>query len=220
MNGIIQHQNHGYPFLKTKTTLYITQYFSIFWWGHIPQNLSLRFKYLLFIFQDRPELVKKAISITTMFVSSVSVDHSTMAVDRLRNYLFSLLSIVSTLKWGCNFMLRFCLFPYQIPAATIAGDDFKLGTRNYNCNKHDENEDVECAICLCKIDEDDEIRELRCDHLFHKVCLDRWVGYRRSTCPICRSSLIPRQLVSGMEVILFKYCSFDDSSHRETWWLR
>ncbi|XWS16765.1 hypothetical protein CRYUN_Cryun33cG0007100 [Craigia yunnanensis] len=79
---------------------------------------------------------------------------------------------------------------------------------------------VECAICLCEIGEEEEVRELRCNHLFHKVCLDRWIGYLHSTCPICRSCLTPRRLVTGMEVIIFNYCSCDDSSHRETWWLR
>ncbi|KAK8623096.1 hypothetical protein V6N13_117989 [Hibiscus sabdariffa] len=156
-----------------------------------------------------------------MFVSTFAFENSTMPIDKIGKHFVSLLSILSALAWAWNFLFRFSLFPYRIPA-TVSGDDFKLGSRNYNC-KHesgDEDEVVECAICLCKIDEDDEIRELRCDHLFHRVCLDRWVGYRRSTCPICRSSLTPRQLVSGMEVIHFKYCSFDDSSHRETWWLR
>ncbi|KAE8731484.1 putative E3 ubiquitin-protein ligase XERICO [Hibiscus syriacus] len=156
-----------------------------------------------------------------MFVSTFAFEHSTMKIDKLGKHFSSLLSIVPNLAWAWNFFLRFSLFPYQIPA-TVGGDDFKLGSRNYNC-KHgsgDDDEVEECAICLCKIDEDDEIPELRCDHLFHKVCLDRWVGYRRSTCPICRSSLTPRQLVSGMEVVLFKYSSFEDSRHRETWWLR
>ncbi|GMJ10469.1 hypothetical protein HRI_004716100 [Hibiscus trionum] len=131
-----------------------------------------------------------------------------MAFEKLGKYLFSL---VLGVKWAWDFLLRYSLFPYEIPAAAIAGEDS-------NCKQ--DSGDAECAICLCKIDEDDEIPELRCDHLFHKVCLDRWVGYRRSTCPICRTSLTPRQLVSGMEVILFKYCCFHDSGHRETWWLR
>ncbi|MBA0837944.1 hypothetical protein Goarm_010051 [Gossypium armourianum] len=80
----------------------------------------------------------------------------------------------------------------------------------------------ECAICLCNIDDDDEIRELRCDHFFHKVCLDRWNGYRGSTCPICRRPLLrPLKLgASAVEVIFLNYCSFDDSNHRETLWLR
>ncbi|MBA0848480.1 hypothetical protein Goshw_002809 [Gossypium schwendimanii] len=136
---------------------------------------------------------------------------STMAIDnKLGNYIFSLVSIVSAVKWAWSILLRYCLFPYPIPADI--GYDYK----------QDWGTDVECAICLCKIDEDDEIPELRCDHLFHKACLDRWVGSRRFTCPICRTcTLTPPQLASGMQVIVFRYCSFDDSSsHRETWWLR
>ncbi|XVE52821.1 hypothetical protein DITRI_Ditri02bG0154900 [Diplodiscus trichospermus] len=138
----------------------------------------------------------------------------------LRKYFFSFLSIVSPLKWAWNFLLHYSLFPnYHMPE--ICCEDFKLRRCSNHYKQESGEEIVECAICLCKIDEDDEIRELRCDHLFHKVCLDRWIGYRRSTCPICRSSLTPRRLVStGMEVILFNYCSFDDSSSRETWWLR
>ncbi|TYJ48954.1 hypothetical protein E1A91_A01G100800v1 [Gossypium mustelinum] len=154
--------------------------------------------------------------------SSLSFHHSTMAIDKLGKYLVSLLSMFSVVKWAWHLLIRYCLFPYQIPAP-IGGEDFKLGCRNYSCKQGagDDEEEVECAICLCKIDEDDEIPELRCDHVFHKVCLDRWVGYRRSTCPLCRTSLTaPRQLVSGMEVLLFKYCCLDDSRQRETWWLR
>ncbi|KAK8623098.1 hypothetical protein V6N13_117991 [Hibiscus sabdariffa] len=131
-----------------------------------------------------------------------------MAIDKLGKLFFSLVSIVSALTWAWDFLLRYSLFSCEIPAAIIAGED------------SGDEEVVECAICLCKIDQDDEIRELRCDHLFHKVCLDRWAGYRRSTCPICRLSLAPPQLVSGIQVLLFKFCYFDDSGHRETWWLR
>ncbi|KAB2096263.1 hypothetical protein ES319_A01G097200v1 [Gossypium barbadense] len=117
----------------------------------------------------------------------------------------------------------FDLFRHDMRLWKAYNMTLQLGCRSYSCKQDvggDEEEEVECAICLCKIDEDDEIPELRCDHLFHKVCLDRWAGYRRSTCPICRTSLTPRQLISGMEVIHFKYCSLDDTSHRETWWLR
>ncbi|KAL2542770.1 RING-type domain-containing protein [Abeliophyllum distichum] len=54
---------------------------------------------------------------------------------------------------------------------------------------------AECAVCLCSIDEGDEVKELGCNHLFHRVCLDRWVRYGHTTCPLCRNNLKPRQLV-------------------------
>ncbi|KAK7857145.1 e3 ubiquitin-protein ligase rha2b [Quercus suber] len=88
----------------------------------------------------------------------------------------------------------------------------KLGTR----------EEVQCAVCLSKIGEGEEIRQLRCDHLFHRVCLDRWLGYKRLTCPLCRGSLLPCTTITEpgvFEVLHFKYSSLI-SGDRETWWLR
>ncbi|KAK6921828.1 Zinc finger, RING-type [Dillenia turbinata] len=68
-------------------------------------------------------------------------------------------------------------------------NDQPFVTRHRRRRESDEHE--ECAVCLCRIEEEEEIRELRCKHLFHKVCLDRWAfsSYRRSTCPLCRGSL-------------------------------
>ncbi|KAL4632531.1 hypothetical protein ACB092_04G057800 [Castanea dentata] len=76
----------------------------------------------------------------------------------------------------------------------------------------EEEEEVECAVCLCKVEDGEEGRELRCNHIFHRVCLDRWVDYKHSICPLCRGSLLPR-------VLLVKFCSFS-SRDREIWWLR
>ena len=82
-------------------------------------------------------------------------------------------------------------------------------------------EGEECAVCLCKIEAGEEIRELRCDHLFHRVCLDRWLQYKRATCPLCRGSLAPRRAVGelGEETLVFRFCSLS-SSDRCNWWLR
>ncbi|XP_041014197.1 RING-H2 finger protein ATL14-like [Juglans microcarpa x Juglans regia] len=86
----------------------------------------------------------------------------------------------------------------------------------------DEEDQVECAVCLCKIEEGEEIRELRCDHIFHRICLDRWLGYNRVTCPLCRDSLFMRRNVTelGVELLHFKYCCLNSVDRRQTWWLR
>ncbi|CAA2965019.1 E3 ubiquitin- ligase RHA2B-like [Olea europaea subsp. europaea] len=62
---------------------------------------------------------------------------------------------------------------------------------NFNAERGDLS--VECAVCLCTFDEGDEVRELKCHHLYHRVCLDRWLGYGHKTCPLCRNNLKPRQ---------------------------
>ncbi|KAK8691429.1 hypothetical protein V6N13_074940 [Hibiscus sabdariffa] len=144
-----------------------------------------------------------------------------MEISKLGNY-FSFLSIVGHLKWAWNLLLHYSFFLCHMRAAVEDFIKLSLGSCG-DGNRQESGDDIalECVICLCKIDDDDEIRELRCDHLFHKVCLDRWIGYQGSTCPICRSPLFPPlKLVAAMDVVLFDYCCFDDSGHRETWWLR
>ncbi|CAN6239593.1 unnamed protein product [Urochloa humidicola] len=52
--------------------------------------------------------------------------------------------------------------------------------------------DADCAVCLCAIAADDEVRRLsNCRHAFHRGCLDRWMAHDQRTCPLCRAPLIP-----------------------------
>ncbi|KAG9151898.1 hypothetical protein Leryth_002169 [Lithospermum erythrorhizon] len=53
--------------------------------------------------------------------------------------------------------------------------------------REDDCSSVECCVCLSEIEEGDETREISCDHLFHRECLDRWIGYGNITCPLCRN---------------------------------
>ncbi|KMZ70998.1 hypothetical protein ZOSMA_18G00950 [Zostera marina] len=47
-----------------------------------------------------------------------------------------------------------------------------------------------CVFCLCHITVEEEIRELKCSHVFHRSCLDKWVSHGHLTCPLCRQSLL------------------------------
>ncbi|KAE8816387.1 14 kDa zinc-binding protein [Hordeum vulgare] len=48
-----------------------------------------------------------------------------------------------------------------------------------------------CVFCLGGMEEGDEVRVLRCQHLFHRCCLDRWLATRPgATCPLCRGKLL------------------------------
>ncbi|KAK8943053.1 RING-H2 finger protein ATL14 [Platanthera zijinensis] len=49
---------------------------------------------------------------------------------------------------------------------------------------------LNCVFCLSEIGEgEEEIREARCGHAFHKGCLDKWFENRRFSCPLCRRCL-------------------------------
>ncbi|XP_074586387.1 E3 ubiquitin-protein ligase Os03g0188200-like [Curcuma longa] len=51
-----------------------------------------------------------------------------------------------------------------------------------------------CAVCLCRVEPGDRVRELRsCRHVFHRRCLDRWLDHdERLSCPLCRAPLFDR----------------------------
>uniref|UniRef100_A0A0A9FAY2 RING-type domain-containing protein n=1 Tax=Arundo donax TaxID=35708 RepID=A0A0A9FAY2_ARUDO len=49
----------------------------------------------------------------------------------------------------------------------------------------------ECVFCLSAIRDGEEVRELRCRHVFHRACLDAWLIRPRATCPLCRDRLLP-----------------------------
>ncbi|KAE9614120.1 putative transcription factor C2H2 family [Lupinus albus] len=52
-----------------------------------------------------------------------------------------------------------------------------------------------CAVCLNEFEEVDEIRRLaNCTHVFHRGCLDRWIGYHQRTCPLCRTPFLPHHI--------------------------
>lgn len=97
--------------------------------------------------------------------------------------------IAAQLKWALNYILlqSFSFHPYNL--TTNISTPQELGIRRFQEGELGCSESVECAVCLCKIEEGEEVRELRCDHLFHKVCLDRWMGCGRKTCPLCRNYL-------------------------------
>ncbi|KAH0261340.1 hypothetical protein KCU91_g14077, partial [Aureobasidium melanogenum] len=44
-----------------------------------------------------------------------------------------------------------------------------------------------CLVCLCDFEHDEEVRRLvKCNHLFHKECIDQWLTKGRNSCPLCR----------------------------------
>ncbi|URE44308.1 Zinc finger, C3HC4 type (RING finger), partial [Musa troglodytarum] len=69
--------------------------------------------------------------------------------------------------------------------------DVGLGVAQYKRTVDAPKEDVDCVFYLCGIEEDDDVRELRCEHLFHRRCLDRWLAHQRALCPLCRDALVP-----------------------------
>lgn len=52
----------------------------------------------------------------------------------------------------------------------------------------EDSSDGSCMICLVAMEPGDECRQLVCDHLFHKKCIDEWLTKSRE-CPMCRQDV-------------------------------
>ncbi|KAI3719941.1 hypothetical protein L6452_20847 [Arctium lappa] len=141
-------------------------------------------------------------------------------------------SFTSYLIWAWDILIHLCFFhhhnlKHQLHHHLPKNNQLDLinATQLQCSNKL---EPVECAVCLSNIEEDEEIRVLRCDHLFHKGCLDRCIEYRHTTCPLCRDILAGPRMVCelGRELLFFSFCStnrssdHDDDDDFDRWWIR
>ncbi|XP_073299384.1 probable E3 ubiquitin-protein ligase XERICO [Primulina huaijiensis] len=52
----------------------------------------------------------------------------------------------------------------------------------------------ECSICLMELGPNTEINCLSCGHIFHKLCLEKWLKYWNTTCPLCRDCMIAQEM--------------------------
>ncbi|KAK9051143.1 hypothetical protein SSX86_027769 [Deinandra increscens subsp. villosa] len=125
--------------------------------------------------------------------------------------LTHIVEMVTFLRWAWDFMTHLSFFQQRVQ---LGKPQHELGDTRFQGDTSSM-EPMDCAVCLSKIEEDDEIRVLRCDHLFHKSCLDRCVEYRHTTCPLCRDYLSGPRMVCelGRELLVFNFWS--DSRSRD-----
>ncbi|PIN25926.1 hypothetical protein CDL12_01340 [Handroanthus impetiginosus] len=127
--------------------------------------------------------------------------------------------IILQLKWAWDYLIYQSFFQHS----GIGLPEYADKATVYLYEKDSESEELEeCSVCLCKVDEGDEVTELRCNHLFHIACLDRWLGYGNMTCPLCRINLrlTPCAAELHQELIIIDYGAAARSSERCQWWLR
>ncbi|XP_027179147.1 E3 ubiquitin-protein ligase RHA2B-like [Coffea eugenioides] len=77
----------------------------------------------------------------------------------------------------------------------------KIPARRYKKTRFIMDDSIECAVCLSLFEEGEFVRKLKCKHIFHKDCLDRWLQQDWATCPLCRTTVLP-------EEIMMKYRQF------------
>lgn len=153
----------------------------------------------------------------------------TVIYNQLINLKYIFMLITSQLKWAWDYLLEQSFYSNKIHFPEIFSDGKLEDHVKYykkkpgSCSADDDDENQECSICLCRMEVGDEVRELKCDHIFHRVCLDRWIGQGRLTCPLCRGRLgLPpaSELVINRDLLFFNFCCINNPRDRENWWLR
>ena len=66
-----------------------------------------------------------------------------------------------------------------------------IPSQTYSSIQDKEKYEKDCCICLTQFDEDCIVSLLpKCNHIFHKKCVDRWFKKDHSDCPMCRKKII------------------------------
>lgn len=65
-------------------------------------------------------------------------------------------------------------------------------------------ENNNCCICYASYCGDNRAVKLRCDHIFHRSCIDRWLN-TSTTCPLCRCIVYSCDSCDGSGVIRFSF---------------
>lgn len=101
---------------------------------------------------------------------------SHIIIEDSNNNIISLTNIINTLNntENNNEILS------EIDFDNIRSEKFK----NYIDNNN--NGINYCSICLDKFNDNDDIKILECDHIYHFDCIKEWLLKYKNTCPICR----------------------------------
>ena len=62
----------------------------------------------------------------------------------------------------------------------------------------------ECSICLEPIENEKYTTTLKCNHRYHKLCLNMWLN-RKPNCPLCRIDIIDVFKCKDFKYNLFNY---------------
>jgi len=48
-----------------------------------------------------------------------------------------------------------------------------------------------CVICLDPVQGTDEVHQIKCRHVFHRECLEKWYLHDNFDCPLCHQTYFP-----------------------------
>ncbi|KAF2164484.1 hypothetical protein M409DRAFT_67972 [Zasmidium cellare ATCC 36951] len=93
---------------------------------------------------------------------------------------------------------------YNIETADMPADAAKTAALVATAMEGDEQVTIDvgqrCLVCLCDFEAKEVARKLvKCDHLFHKECIDQWLTTGRNSCPLCREQGVDEKKTAESE---------------------
>lgn len=69
---------------------------------------------------------------------------------------------------------------------TQAAIDETIPVMDWSDDTKKELKDDQCLVCLDEFDLKQSVRVLKCNHVFHRECVDKWLCESHNSCPVCR----------------------------------
>ncbi|KAL1557709.1 E3 ubiquitin-protein ligase RHA2B-like [Salvia divinorum] len=124
---------------------------------------------------------------------------------------FNCLIFFSNLMWPCHtdtrtrtnfedddleFRHELVLLPDYLTTKSVDKDRLPVVEHATFRSWDEDEDDIDCAVCLSRIEAWHNVRELgNCGHAFHVECLDSWIDRGGETCPVCRARLVSWEVV-------------------------
>lgn len=77
--------------------------------------------------------------------------------------------------------------PFRKPGASVEMLA-QLDAGTFADSEVSQEKDLQCSICLCEFEPEDQVRKLPCGHYFKKDCIDGWLRISRA-CPMCNADI-------------------------------
>jgi hypothetical protein len=92
--------------------------------------------------------------------------------------IIDMLNALQNVNWGGS----------NAPSGTTEEQRASIPERPYRRAKG-EKENATCSVCLSRVEDGESVKTLRCKHVYHPQCIDRWLE-RSTMCPVCKRDVL------------------------------
>ena len=92
--------------------------------------------------------------------------------------IIDMLNALQNVNWGGS----------NAPSGTTEEQRASIPERPYR-RAEGEKENATCSVCLSRVEDGESVKTLRCKHVYHPQCIDRWLE-RSTMCPVCKRDVL------------------------------